>query len=277
MMAFDIQELGKTVKKNPVPWAIGAGIAIVGGYIVFRQRSSEGYITEAYPEQAVLPKGMASGEIPAGGAGAGYSDLTSAQLQKLLGELEQDRHEDVSQLAEMNRQLFESLTSVLEQYSRTQVQSVPQQPVQEPVVTQDLLKKAETIYATPTIIFSEKGTKYTPEQVDVMHSWAVEEQAAISRGTQTSKNPVGLAASGMTVTYYPTGHVAFVPRGQEPPPAPKDYAPGPVSQALKKAMSVDTSAALRKVTGKAGTVEQQLAGMSQAEKLSALKKAGLIK
>lgn len=270
-MAFDIQELTKTVKKNPVPWAIGAGVAVIGGYLVFRQKN--GYVTEAYPEEPLLPKEIAAGEAKPG-------DVSEAQLAELLAELERARHEDISQLAELNRQFMESLTRSLESYTRRQLTSVPQQPVQEPQLSQDLLKKAETIYATPTILFSEKGTKYTPKQIDVMHSWAIEEQAAISRGTQTSKIPVGLAASGMTVTYYPTGHVAFVPKGQKAPPAPREYAPDPVSQAFKKAAEREktgwTSQQVSKVTGKTGTVEQQLAGMSQAEKLSVLKKAGLI-
>lgn len=267
-MAFEIKELVNTVKKNPVPWAIGAGVAVIGGYFVFRQKSS-GYVTEAYPEKPFLPKEIAAGEAKPG-------DISDAQLAELLAELERARHEDISQLAELNRQFMESLTRLLESYTSQQLTSVPQQPVQEPQLSQDLLKKAETIYATPTILFSEKGTKYTPKQIDVMHSWAIEEQAAISRGTQTSKTPSGLAASGMTVTYYPTGHVAFTPKGQKAPPTPKTYSSDPVGQALAKAAQVDTSAKLSAVTGKTGTVEKQLAGMTQAEKLSALRKAGLI-
>jgi len=43
-----------------------------------------------------------------------------------------------------------------------------------------------------------------------------------------------------------------------------------------KGSNSDTRAKVSKVTGKSGTVESQLSGMSQSQKLSSLKKAGLI-
>lgn len=233
-MGFEIEEITKTIKKNPVPWAIGLGAAVIGGYIVFRRNSGggDGYITLAYPETPVNPEDIAAGPGKPG-------DVSDAQLQELLAQLEQSRHEDLNILAEQQQSFLQGLASIMDKYVSQTPHVEPQppiQPVQQPDL--ELQHKIETIQATPTITFHPQGSSYTPQQVDVMYNWAVEENAAISRGyAGTSKNPVGLAASGMTVTYYPTGHVAFTPKGQEPPPTPSSYANTPLGRALAEARS----------------------------------------
>ena len=282
-MAFEIQELTKTIKKNPVPWAIGAGVAVIAGLVYFRGKES-GYIVGAYPEQPLLPEDIAAGPGSPG-------DVTDAQLQELLAELERMRHEDLAQFGEMNAALMESLTRTLESYVNQTYYQQPQQPVIEPPpqqpqpqVSPELLQKAEYIYQTPTIYFQPSGASYTPQQVEVMYNWALEENAALSRGyAGTSKNPVGLAESGMTVTYYPTGHVEFRPRGSSGrssssrSSSPSSYANPSLAEAARRESSGETRAAVSKVTGKSGSIESQLKGMSASQKLSILKKAGLIK
>lgn len=272
-MPFEIEEIAKTVKKNPVPWAIGLGAAVIGGYIVFRRNSSggDGYITQAYPETPVNPEDIAAGPGSPG-------DVSDAQLQELLAQLEQSRHEDLNMLAEQQQSFLQGLASILDKYVSKTPHVEPQppiQPVQQPDL--ELQHKIETIQATPTITFHPQGSSYTREQVNVMYNWAVEENAAISKGyAGTSKNPVGLAASGMTMTYYPTGHVAFTPRGQSPPPAPKTPATPTYAKIAEVTRPGYAESKLSAVTGKTGSVTQQLAGMSQSEKLSVLRKAGLI-
>jgi hypothetical protein len=293
-VAFEIQELTKTIKKNPVPWAIGAGVAVIAGLVYFRGKES-GYIVEAYPEQPLLPEDIAAGPGSPG-------DVTDAQLQELLAELERMRHEDLAQFGEMNAALMESLTRTLESYVNQTYYQQPQQPVIEPLpqqpqpvieplpqqpqpqVSPELLQKAEYIYQTPTIYFQPSGASYTPQQVEVMYNWALEENAALSRGyAGTSKNPVGLAESGMTVTYYPTGHVEFRPRGSSGrssssrSSSPSSYANPSLAEAARRESSGETRAAVSKVTGKSGSIESQLKGMSASQKLETLKKAGLIK
>lgn len=274
-MAFEIEEIVQTVKKNPIPWAIGLGVAVVGGYMAYRKSAGTGYVTEAYPELPQSPEDIAAGTAKPG-------DVTDAQLQELLAELERGRHEDLQQLAELNAQFMESLTRTLESYTSQQLRAYPQAPVQEPVqqISPELVQKAEYIYSTPSIVFHPQGTKYTPAQVETMYSWAVEEQAAISRGALgTSINPKGAGAKDMTVTYYPTGHVAFTPKGQSAPPTPSGYVSSALAQAVARGSggaSSWTSQQVSKVTGKTGTVEQQLSGMSTEQKISTLKKAGLI-
>lgn len=228
-MAFEIEEITKTIKKKPIPWAIGAAVAVVAGlYVAYKRNSKSGYITEAYPEMPSAPE-----EIAAGPASPG--DISDAMLQQLLDELARKEHEDINELAEMNREYFEGLSKTLENY----LQQITNKQPQQPILDQDLVYKSSVVAATPTITFHPKGTDYTPEQVNVMYNWAVEEQAALSKGyVGTSKNPTGLAQANMTMVMYPTGHVAFVPKGQKAPPTPSTYAHPALAEAEKRAQQV---------------------------------------
>lgn len=275
-MPFEIEEIKNTIKKNPVPWAIGLAVAVGAGAYVLAKRSGEtGYITVAYPETPTMPQ-----DIEAGPASPG--DISDAMLQQLLEELAWQQHESLREIAQMNREFMEGLAKTLESYVQQTLPRQVQQPIQqEPVlqpIDQTLQRKVETIASTPSITFHPKGTSYTPQQIDVMYQWAVEEQTAISRGyAGTSKTPSGLASSGMTMTFYPTGHVAFVPKGQEAPPTPKESAPGWPSQKEIEARGQQKIAELANITGRTGakTFEEALKGMTQQQKIEALKKVGL--
>lgn len=232
-MPFEIEEIKNTIKKNPVPWVIGLTAAVGAGAYVLAKRSGEsGYIAEVYPETPIMPQDVAAGPASPG-------DISDAMLQQLLEELAGQQHESLGELAQMNREFMEGLAKTLESYVQQTLPRQVQQPLpQEPVITQDMARKVETIASTPSITFHPQGTRYTPQQIDVMHQWSVEEQTAISRGyAGTSKTPSGLASSGMTMTFYPTGHVAFVPKGQEAPPTPRSYADTPLGRALSEARS----------------------------------------
>lgn len=275
-MNFEIEEITKSIKKNPTPWLVGGALAVIAGIAIFR-RKQDGYITTASPELPVLPT---ENEIATGTAKPG--DITDAMLQELLVKLEQGRHEDLQQIAEWNAKLMENLSKSLESYVKQQPpyqQPIPQIPPEQ--IQQDLYKKAETIYNTPSIYFQPKGASYTPQQVDVMYNWALEENLAISRGYGgTSKTPEGLAQSGMEMVFYPTGHVEFRPRGSSGGSSPSHYADTPAGQALKTAHERESSGytreAVSRITGKSGSIEEQLSGMSASEKLSTLRAAGLI-
>lgn len=273
-MDFEIQELTKTMKKYPVPWAIGAGIAITAGLVYFSKKDSKWEYV--YPEQPFLPEqSFLAEDIAAGPSRPG--DVTEVQIQEMLAELERLRHEDLVQMGEMNAALMESLTRTLESYVSQQTQ----QPVTEPLpqVSAELLQKAEYIYRTPTIYFQPSGASYTPQQVEVIYNWALEENAAISRGyVGATKNPEGLAESGMTVTYYPTGHVEFKPKSSKASSSkPSAYVNPVLSEVARRETSGETREAVSKITGKSGSIESQLEGMSASQKLETLKKAGLIK
>jgi len=275
-MPFEIEKITKTVKKNPVPWAIGAGIAVVGGYIVFNQRTDTGYLTEAKFEEPVAP----TEEIASGPEKPG--DYTDAQLAELLAELERGKHEDIQQIREMNTAFLESFAKSLENYINQDYSMQVQEPITEMVFEPEIIKKAEYVYQTPSIFFQPKGASYTPKQVEVMYNWAVEENVAITRGTSTSINPRGLKENDMTVTYYKTGHVEFTPKtskGKMDKKRPVTYPDTPVGRALKEAERREKSGEVRqavsKVTGKTGSIEKQLSGMSTEEKIGTLKKAGL--
>lgn len=271
-MPFEIEEIKNTIKKNPVPWAIGLAVAVgAGAYMLAKRGGDTGYITKAYPETPTMPEDIAAGPASPG-------DISDAMLQQLLEELGRQQHESLAELAQMNREFMEGLSKTLESYVSQTLPRQVQQPLPQIPVVQDIARKVETIASTPSITFHPKGTSYTPQQIDVMYQWAVEEQAAISRGAVgTSKTPQGLAQAGLTMRFYPTGHVAFVPIGQEAPPTPKESAPGWPSQKEIEARGQQKIAELAKITGRTGakTFEEALAGMTQQQKIEALKKAGL--
>lgn len=123
-MPFEIEEIKNTIKKNPVPWAIGLAVAVGAGAFMLARRGSGagGYITEAYPEQPVLPEDIAAGPAKPG-------DISDAQLQELLTEIERARHEDIRELAELNRQFMERLSANLQGYTERVTQRAPVAPI----------------------------------------------------------------------------------------------------------------------------------------------------
>lgn len=269
-MAFEIedikksfQNLGKTIKDKPYLLLLPAGAAGLGIYVWYKgsqEEVPEDYFTLAYPEEPYYPEEEA----------LDYEELDT-------GYYEGEPGETVEVPVEVPVPVPYAV-NVPVPYEVPQSYGIPTATVSG---SPDLESMIQNIYETPTITFHPQGSVYTPEQVEVIGGWAAEEQAAISRGTLTSLNPPGLAESDMKVTYYPTGHVAFTPRGEEPPPAPTTFVNTEVGRQLEEAQRRETSgetrAAVSKVTGKTGSVEEQLAGLSGAEKLAALRAAGLAK
>jgi hypothetical protein len=227
-MGFEIEEITKNVKasfkKNPAIWVLGAGAVVIGGYFMMRQGGGGGYLTEAYPKQPLYPDEIGSGP---GDVGAGLSDLA---LLDLLTQMDERRAEDLNALAAQQQDFLQSLHSAFTQYMQQPQPSYYQQPqpsyYQQPQTAAmgydaELMRQAEYVYGTPNLIFSERGVGYTQEQVGTMYDWAVEENAAISRGfAGTSTLPSSLAGSDLIVTYYPGGQVAFTPRGEDRPATP---------------------------------------------------------
>jgi hypothetical protein len=274
-VAFEIEEITKkaanSIKKNPLPWAIG-GCAALLGVVFLTRRGGEGYLTSAYPETPLMPDDL--GDVGSGtGEPGGLSDTA---LLDLLAQMEASRAADLQEIAAQQQTFLQSLASVFSQYAKQQeqYQQYPQQPYPPTMQpNSELMAMAEYLYSTPSLIFSEKGVEYTPAQVGTMYDWAMEENAAISRGAAgTSALPTSLAGSDLIVTYYPSGHVAFTPRGQERPadPGPSNF------QQQVEARGVQAAQQLSGITGRSGTIEQQLSGMSQSEKLDALRSVGLI-
>lgn len=273
-MAFEIEEITnnvkKSVKKNPWAWGLGGGAVLLAAWY-FSRGSGAGYLTSAYPESPVYSddlEGVGSGQP--GDAGG----LTDTMLLDILAQMEERRQEDFYYLAEQQQGFMQSLAGMLEGYNAQRMDYAPMPEYPQPMgYNADVMAKAEYIYGTPNLIFSDKGVAYTEGQIGTLYDWAVDEQASISRGAAgTSATPASLGGSDLVVTYYPGGQVAFTPKGQDKPAQP---APTSWEQDVA-ARGTQASQTLSGLTGKSGTIEQQLSGMSGAQKLETLKSAGLI-
>jgi len=140
-----------------------------------------------------------------------------------------------------------------------------------------LSKQVDNILKTPSFYYDPKtANQYLPVQIASMSAWATAEQASLAKGEIGTSLNVGDV--GLTTVYYPTGHVAFVPSGGSAPAAPTSPAPGnagAIANALSPASQVAANKSVSNITGKTGTIESQLSGLSASEKLAVLGSAGL--
>lgn len=224
MKEFSFKKLGGTLKKKPV-LAIG-GVVLAGGLIyLFSRRGGE---SSSWVEYGAgdLTESASDG----GGSGGGEIDLIGLEEELLskLFEASDSRFEEFETnqekyLTSIFSGLESQIVAYVSQFQRVDTPIQTQQPTNlQPLNTNYNLDNIALIEGSKALTFSP-GVSYSPGQVDVIAGWVVEDNKAISGGAMgTSKNPAGLAGSGMTVTYS-DDKVSFNPKST----------PTPASQVVK--------------------------------------------
>lgn len=273
-MVWEFEKIGTKIaaslKSQPLLWGVG-GAAVIGVGAMAMKGKSGISMAAASPDQ--LARGGSGTEKEDTTENGNFSDEISQKLEEIMRSRDEDAHNitgltaAIAALAERQNQQYTP------EYQRTE-------PLPDKGMGDSLMSAVDKIMKTPTFTYAPRD--FSTEQVYVMAGWADQEQNALASGyAGTSKNPMGAGDTGMIVEYHPSGHVSFRPKSDSSPtPTPSTAAPGAGGDIFRAAndsgrMSSNRSA-LSAVTGKSGNLESQLSGMSQSEKLSSLKSAGLI-
>jgi hypothetical protein len=285
-LGFSIETIGNDVKgmfkKNPkvVYGTIGAA-ALLGGYVYYKKQNTPAVASDT---GAVVPIGS---DLAAEGADAGTSDNAA-----LLTELEGLLTSNNGQIADVLTGLQTQISDLGQAFSAQPYAADPTIPEpgfvdsnvamieQQMSTAQSAIQKA---YSGGSLLLN-MADSYSPEDVLAMGDWAGKENNAIAN------TPAGTIAGGtsyqpnsnMIMTALPSGKVAFTQRGlstpkDTPAPAGKQYiGAGQLVNQGDKGSDQYSHNQVSKVTGKTGTVEQQLSGMTASQKLATLSAAGLI-
>lgn len=248
-MAFEIEEVGKDVskwvKKN---WPIALAVAGGGGLIIY-------FFTRDKAEEPVedylmaYPSPPPEQEFPTGGE---YDEVALEQemFEELLNEIAAGQQVEMAAMAEALYGTQEQMSSWLEEFSSV------------------VAAQGERIKSMEAGL--QSMYQYAPPQAYIQQQQA---QLPEPRGYAMPVSELGGGkGGGYVVTQTAEQMLEFMSGGSRNVGGSysldyRDYQP---------AGAVDTRAAVSKVTGKTGSVEQQLTGLSGAEKLAVLREAGLV-
>lgn len=248
------EKTAKKVKKNPLLF-IGGGIMVIGGiYFLTRPKGDTYIVGETYPE-GEMTVGQTSGAVESSGDMSDIVDLLFALAEEntanmgALGQMIGDGlYSQSNTLADLimsnNDAIFSALSQQANQpYYMTNPALYLEEPI--PPAKQGTAQVQTGLgmddYFTGTITLRDLAENFATKKPF---------ETSASRGESDSYG------NDIIVYSYSGGQTTL-----------KD---------LAKSTEQIAEASLREVTGKQGNLEQQLAGMSQEEKLTALKASGLI-
>ena len=210
---FSFKKMTGTLKKKPA--LLIGGVVLAGGLLyLFTRRGGESSTWLEYGA-GDLTESASDG----GGSGGAEIDLTGLEEELLskIFEANDARFEEFEAgqekyLTDVFSGLESQIAAYVEQFQRVDTPAQTQQPANQQPVNDRFFDSISLIEGSKALTFAP-GVSYTPGQVDVIAGWVSQDNKAISSGAMgTSKNPAGLAESGMTVTFSGSdGKVSFNP------------------------------------------------------------------
>jgi len=252
---FSLAKVGGIIKKNPVLFA-GGLVVVIGGLVWYNNSDSSG---ETIDYAAGTTESASESET------SDELDLTALE-EDILSKLEDNQEKRFEEFADTTNEYLGSYLSDMFAGFEGQIANYTEQyEVAAPMAQEEtmLQKQISNILSTDSLLL-ETGYNYTAEDIAGMSNWASEEKKAITSGTMgTSKNTK--LSSGTKVTYNKDNTVSFG--------SGKSISTG---AALGSENYSSSRTKVSNITKKSGSIESQLSGKTQSEKMSTLKAAGLI-